>query len=96
METVTRTPNAAKIPLKPYRSKLIDIFLSEYNHKLTANGIKEARLQLMSHLLSEWGLDKAFRDWLFAQGIVLIRKEHIWYLHFFDSRDSIKFVLMYT
>jgi len=96
METVTtdRKVQATKIPLKQYRQKLIDRFLSQHRHKLTAEGIREVQQKLMYHI-GERGIDKDFRDWLFSQGIMLVRKERMWYLHFFDELESSKFMLMY-
>ncbi len=97
IDTNDRKVQAARIPLRPYRERLVDKFIAQHPQRNTwgTDVLKYNRNSLMTHI-GERGVGKEFRDWLYADGIMLVRKDRRWYLHFFDGAESSKFVLMHS
>jgi hypothetical protein len=85
-----------RLPLNRYREKLIDAFLIlEADRGISTNHIKYMRTNLRRSI-NEYGDAKRFKEWLFADGIVLIRDKKVWYLQFFDETTSSHFILQFS
>ena len=84
-----------QIPLRDYQEKLAEAFLAQHRLRRTAERWKEDFRQLTHSHVSDRGICKEFRDWLFKDGIMIVRQERRMYLQFIDELESSKFILMY-
>ena len=86
---------AVKILLRQYQAKLAQAFLSQDKLHRTADRWKEDYGKLMWRDIGERGLYKDYRDWLFKDGIIIVKENRATYLYFIDELESSKFMLMY-
>lgn len=77
-----------KIPLQPYYPKLQEYF-DRYVQQLS----EEQHHRQMYSGNRNYGENKKFEDWLFLEGIILVREHKKMYLQFLNEQQAIMFAL---
>jgi hypothetical protein len=88
-----------ELEYRPFATKLEEYFLVHHLHqevKTSYGGYKLSMPITGWNESSEHGNVKLYKNWLFEQGISLVRKNKKLYLQFFDEQNAMLFILKWA